>query len=72
MNRILRIETDRWVTGRAIRWAAEEARLKVPHPTEHATFAFTRAGTDYGGDDLSDDDKPAILVTIDGWRNSEQ
>jgi hypothetical protein len=67
MNRILRITTDRWVTGRAIRWAVEEARLKVPHPRDEVTFPFTRAGTDYGGDD---GDTPAILVTIDGWKNN--
>jgi hypothetical protein len=61
VNRILRISTDRWVTGRAIRWACEEARLEPLRDMRPRQFVYSFAGTSTY-DRLSDE---AIIVTVE-------
>jgi hypothetical protein len=64
MNRILRIETDRWVTGRAIRWACDDARLAdMGEAAGSAPLAF--GYTEFGTDAHEDDETPAITVTVE-------
>jgi hypothetical protein len=63
VNRILRIDTGRWVTGRAIRWAAEDAKRSVTvfgaaHPPER--HYYTCAGTTWRGPE-----DPSIVVTTE-------
>jgi hypothetical protein len=71
MNRILRISTDRWVTGRAIRWACEEAR--AADDIGARLLGYTQAGTAWfptnfrfgaGGDCIPIVD-PAIVITVE-------
>jgi hypothetical protein len=66
VNRILRISTDRWVTGRAIRWACESARL-ARRP--NGPLEYTRYGTDIytsqEGNGLQADYSPAIAITVE-------
>jgi hypothetical protein len=66
MNRILRITTDRWVTGRAIRWAVEDARQMALRFDAGAARAFyTSAGTDFWTHDGHDGPGPAITITVE-------
>jgi hypothetical protein len=61
VNRILRIDTDRWVTGRAIRWACEEARLEgLPYDASEARYDFNRYGLP-----CRDGETPAVTVTVE-------
>jgi hypothetical protein len=65
MNRILRIQTDRWVTGRAIRWAVEGARRYPIMPdVDTERVAYSHAGTDYRLMALAPT-CPAIVITIE-------
>jgi hypothetical protein len=64
MNRILRIETDRWVTGRAIRWASDDARL-ADMAEAAGQCSLTFGYTEFGTDAHEDDESPAIRVTVE-------
>jgi hypothetical protein len=70
VNRILRIDTDRWVTGRAIRWACEDAR--EADDIGARSLGYTEVGTSWFptrfrfgdfGDTVPIVD-PAIVVTV--------
>jgi hypothetical protein len=64
VNRILRITADQWVTGRAIRWACEDARLAPVGAFRGWRCFYTHAGTSYWGE-APDGDSPAITVTVE-------
>jgi hypothetical protein len=72
MNRILRISTDRWVTGRAIRWACEDARETELVDAGPMDMEYTRVGTDATTDTVYWDGRPipvdwrtAITITVE-------
>jgi hypothetical protein len=65
VNRILRIDTDRWVTGRAIRWASDDARLAdMAEAAGRASLTF--GYTEFGTDAHEDDENPPLRVTVEG------
>jgi hypothetical protein len=64
VNRILRIDTDRWVTGRAIRWASDDARL-ADMSEAAGQCSLTFGYTEFGTDAHEDDESPAIRVTVE-------
>jgi hypothetical protein len=64
VNRILRISTDRWVTGRAIRWACEYARVAELGGAIGRDCQFTRYGTHLFAGDANAVDT-AIVITVE-------